>query len=117
MESQVAAQDQTFPVGRWERGTGLLADTEEGFGLNVDQLEIIQRKRLEHAGKVIAAFSDGEPMLVQQEMGQGSIYFLNTLPHPNWSSLDQARSPPLLHNAPKVRVDWKTYFWTCGDIG
>ena len=120
MESQVAAQDQTFPVGRWERGTGLLADTEEGFGLNVDQLEIIQRKRLEHAGKVIAAFSDGEPMLVQQEMGQGSIYFLNTLPHPNWSSLDQGTVLlPLLQRARTqgARRLEKTYFWTCGDIG
>ena len=110
---------KTFPVGRWEQGTGLLADTEEGFGLNVDQLEIIQRKRLEHAGKVIAAFSDGEPMLVQQEMGQGSIYFLNLSPH-NWSSLDQGTVLlPLLQRARTqgARRLEKTYFWRCGDIG
>jgi len=119
VESEMASTDQSFAIGRWDQETGLLSDTAEGFRLTVDQLEVIQRRRIQHTGKVIAAFADGEPLLIQQIIGQGSIYFMTTLPHPNWSGLDQGTVLlPLIQRArlQGARRLEQTYFWTCGDV-
>ena len=84
MNLESAAADETFVVGRWEKETGPLSDTEEGFSLPVEQLDVLKRRRIQHADTVLAAFSDGEPLLIHQKAGQGSIYFMTTLPMGNW---------------------------------
>jgi hypothetical protein len=38
---------------------------------------------------VLAAFDDGTPFLTREVLGRGEIYFLNSLPLPEWSTLDE----------------------------
>lgn len=119
MNLESAPAGETFVVGRWEKETGPLADTEEGFSLPVDQLDALQRKRIQHADTVLAAFSDGEPLLIHQKAGQGSIYFMTSLPLGDWSNLDQG--PVLLPLLQRMGEEGtrrleSTLFLTCGEI-
>lgn len=74
-------------VGRWERFDGPLQDTDEGFQLPVEQLEIYQALELQGGGRIYASFSDGNPLLTGQTMGNGMFYYLTTLPETDWSTL------------------------------
>jgi hypothetical protein len=119
MDLETAPNFGTFVVGRWEKDTGPLADTNEGFSIPLDQLEVLKRRRLQHNDSVVAAFSDGEPLLVHQKVGQGSIYFVTTLPIGDWSGLDQG--PVLLPMLQRMSQDGtrrleSTLYWTCGEI-
>ena len=114
-----APASETFVVGRWEKETGPLADTEEGFSLPVDQLDALKRRRIQHTDTVLAAFSDGEPLLIHQKTGQGSIYFMTTLPLGTWSNLDQG--PVLLPLLQRMGQEGtrrleSTLFLTCGEL-
>lgn len=102
-----------------KKDTGPLADTEEGFSLPVDQLDALKRRRIQHTDTVLAAFSDGEPLLIHQKAGQGSIYFMTTLPLGTWSNLDQG--PVLLPLLQRMGQEGtrrleSTLFLTCGEL-
>lgn len=97
-DSPESAANDPFKIGRWDRTSGPLADTEEGISLPLELLNIRQRRRLtglhssNNADKrtdasVFASFQDGNPLLVRTAVGQGAAWFLATLPHPDWSSL------------------------------
>jgi hypothetical protein len=56
---------------------------------------------------------------VHQKVGQGSIYFVTTLPIGDWSGLDQG--PVLLPMLQRMSQDGtrrleSTLYWTCGEI-
>ena len=87
-----------FKISRWDRASGPLADTEEGISLPLELLNIRQRRRLNglHSpsdadkrtnAAAFASFQDGNPLLVRTAVGQGAVWFLATLPRPDWSSL------------------------------
>lgn len=119
MNVESTPAEETFFVGRWEKETGPLADTDEGFSLPVDQLDTLRRRRVQHTDTVLAAYSDGEPLLIHQKTGQGSIYFLTTLPLGNWSNLDQG--PVLLPLLQRLGQEGtrrleSTLFLTCGEL-
>lgn len=87
-----------FKINRWDRTSGPLADTEEGISLPLELLNIRQRRRLTglHSpndahkrtdASAFASFQDGNPLLVRTAVGQGAVWFLATLPRPDWSSL------------------------------
>ncbi len=81
----------SFQIGRWDQISGPLADTEEGLSLPLDLLDIRQRRNLTgYAGaatSLAASFRDGSPLLLRMPIGRGAVWFLTTLPHPDWSSL------------------------------
>ena len=96
--SAESAAKYSFKMGRWDRASGPLADTEEGIRLPLNLLNIRQRSRLDGlhfssgAGKktdasVFASFQDDSPLLARTAVGQGAAWFLATLPRPDWSSL------------------------------
>jgi hypothetical protein len=119
MDIEQAQGSQSYEIGRWEKETGPLADTDEGFSLPLEQLEIRKRRRIQHADTVLAAFSDGEPLLLHQKVGQGGLYFMTTLPANDWSGLDQGTV--LLPMLQRMGIEGRrrlesTLFWNCGEV-
>ncbi len=66
-----------------------MADTDEGLSLPLDRLETFQRRALTGYESVLASYNDGSPLLARKSIGQGAVYFLTTLPRPNWSTLTE----------------------------
>lgn len=96
--SPQSTNNNPFKISQWDRTSGPLADTEEGISLPLELLNIRQRRRLNglhppsDANKrtnasAFASFQDGNPLLVRIAVGQGAVWFLATLPRPDWSSL------------------------------
>jgi hypothetical protein len=54
--------------------------------LPLEQLDVYQRRALTGYESVLASYSDGSPLLARKSLGQGAIYFLTTLPRPDWST-------------------------------
>lgn len=99
-EVQIASTEGGFQIVRWDEEQGPLAKTDEGLSLPLKQTSFARRQVLSGSTAVLAAFSDGAPFLVRQELGRGSVYFCTTLPHPQWSSLgDGLVLVPMLQRA------------------
>ena len=76
-----------FTVGRWDEDQGPLANTEEGLLLPLAQLGVRQRQQVVGQAAVLAAFDDGQALLLRQSLGQGEVYFCTTLPLLTWSEM------------------------------
>ncbi|MEC9081527.1 MAG: BatA domain-containing protein [Verrucomicrobiota bacterium] len=76
-----------FVVGRWDENQGPLANTDEGLRLPLAQLDVRQRQQIVGQAAVLAAFDDGQPLLVRQATGKGEVYFCATLPLLTWSGM------------------------------
>ena len=74
-------------VKEWSERDGPLANTEEGFNLPVDEVQVLKRANIEGEGTVLAKFSDGQPLLMRKALGRGSVFLCSTLPNDVWSSL------------------------------
>ena len=85
--TEQAAPDTPFKIGRWDQISGPLADTDEGLSLPLDRLDVFRRQTLTGYESVLASYNDGSPLLARKSIGQGAVYFLTTLPRPDWSSL------------------------------
>jgi len=79
--------DNGFAVGRWDENQGPLANTDEGLLLPLAQLGVRQRQQVVGQAAVLAAFDDGQALLVRQALGQGEVYFCATLPLLAWSEM------------------------------
>ena len=88
-EREEAQQQTPFSIGRWDQISGPLADTDEGLSLPLDQLDTYQRYQLTGYESALASFNDGNPLLARKALGQGAVYFLTTLPRPDWSNLSE----------------------------
>ena len=86
-EIEEASPTDPFKVARWDQISGPLADTDEGLGLPFDTLDTYRRRTLAGYESVVASFQDGSPFLARKTVGQGAVYFLATLPRPDWSTL------------------------------
>ncbi len=84
---QAPAASTGFRVTSWNETDGPLARTDEGFNLPVDELAAARRAVIEGDGTVLAAFSDGQPLLVRKATGRGRMFFCATAPQPAWSNL------------------------------
>ncbi len=51
------------------------------------QLDVRQRQQIVGQAAVLAAFDDGQPLLVRQATGKGEVYFCATLPLLTWSGM------------------------------
>ena len=117
--SEQASADTPFTVGRWDQISGPLADTDEGLSLPLDTLEVFQRRALTGYESVLASYSDGSPLLARKSLGQGAIYFLTTLPRPDWSNLSNGTILiPLVQRLLQdgARRQEKVTFATAGEI-
>ena len=85
-EPERATIETPFKIGRWDQISGPLSDTDEGLSLPLEQLDVYQRRALTGYESVLASYSDGSPLLARKSLGQGAIYFLTTLPRPDWST-------------------------------
>jgi hypothetical protein len=79
--------DAGFAVGRWDEDQGPLANTDEGLLLPLAKLGVRQRQQVVGQAAVLAAFDDGQALLVRQSLGQGEVYFCATLPLLAWSEM------------------------------
>ena len=79
--------DAGFAVGRWDEDQGPLANTDEGLLLPLAKLGVRQRQQVIGQAAVLAAFDDGQALLVRQSLGQGEVYFCATLPLLAWSEM------------------------------
>lgn len=76
-------------VSGWDEQSGVLA-TEQFEPLRLDLLRVFERVPLpaEGAGRVLARLEDGTPLLSREQLGEGVVYRLATLPLRSASSLD-----------------------------
>ena len=79
--------DVGFVVGRWDEDQGPLANTDEGLLLPLAKLGVRQRQQVVGQAAVLAAFDDGQSLLVRQALGKGEVYFCATLPLRDWSEM------------------------------
>ena len=86
-ENSEAAADDVFAVAGWDRRSGPLADSNEGWPLPLDDLGIRRRQALAGDLTDVAWFGDGTTLLGRRLEGRGWIYLCATLPRPDWSRL------------------------------
>ena len=79
--------DAGFAVGRWDEDQGPLANTDEGLLLPLAKLGVRQRQQVIGQAAVLAAFDDGQALLVRRVLGRGEVYFCTTLPLLAWSEM------------------------------
>jgi hypothetical protein len=118
-ENQSAGNDG-FTVGRWDEDQGPLANTEEGLLLPLAQLGVRKRQQVVGQAAVLAAFDDGQALLLRQSIGQGEVYFCTTLPLLTWSEMGNGLViVPMLQRllAAGSRRLQRDSFAKCGEIG
>jgi hypothetical protein len=84
---EVAPADRPFAVAQWDQSQGLLAKTEEGWNLPLNELQIDRRRSLTGSWLVLATYADGAPFFGSRALGRGAIYACTSLPQEQWSSL------------------------------
>lgn len=92
---ETAEQDRVFRILRWEPLVGPFAQTAGGTPLPLAEAQILRRRIPLPADGAdlfpVASFNDGEVMLGRQDVGAGRLYFLATLPLPQWSDVSDGR--------------------------
>jgi hypothetical protein len=82
-----APTGQPWRVTSWDEETGPLARASTGEALPVAELAVGRRCPLLGEGEIVAAFADGEPLLLRRQVGQGQVWLWATAPLPGWSDL------------------------------
>lgn len=88
-EVQEAPQDQFFVTGQVRRQDGPWRDGLDGVPLPTQRLRAIKRQAVESAATPLAFWDDGEPILLRQPVGSGTLYVVTTLPDYLWSNLEE----------------------------
>ncbi len=84
--SDIEEENSTFD--RWRRDTDLLRDTESGDALPVDELHVRKVCGLDaRTATSLASLSDGTSLVCRAATDSGHVYFLNTLPKSECSTL------------------------------
>ncbi len=83
-----ATEDSNFIVQQWNEAEGPLARTDEGMSLPLGSLEIRKRQLIDGTSSTLASFADGRPLLTRGTHGRGNYFFCATLPHRDWSNLE-----------------------------
>jgi hypothetical protein len=99
-EVEQAAAGASFQVARWEDQEGVVANTDEGYRLPLDEMALGQRQRILGDATPVAAFDDGVAFLARRAVGRGQVLWCATLPQREWSSLeDGAVLVPMLRRS------------------
>lgn len=88
-QMQESAADKFWKINKWHESDGVLARTEEGFSLPLNELQIYKRQTLNGQGSSIAFFEDGAVFIKQKVVGKGHLLAIGTSPEPSWSNLGE----------------------------
>jgi hypothetical protein len=86
-DSRAEDEDTLFSVQQWDQQDGPLARTDEGLSLPMERLEVTRRRAINGEHTLLATFQDDPPFLTRTATGDGQAYFCATVPHPDWSRL------------------------------
>ena len=86
---QDAENADGFKVLRWDEEDGPLAKSDEHISLPLGQTAFQRRQLITGQKDSLAAYEDGTPFLVRQQLGKGEVYFCSSLPDPQWSELGE----------------------------
>ena len=96
-EKSASPRGQYFIVDDWEHADGPLRDGMEGTPIPVQKLKAIQRRTIVGDATTLATWDDHTPFLVRKVQGNGTAFFVATLPDYTWSNLgDGDVSLPLI---------------------
>jgi hypothetical protein len=79
-------------IATWDELDGPLAKTDNGASLPLARLEVNRRQVPRFGSETVhvhGLFSDGQPFLVEQRLGNGRVYAVATVPTPEWSTLGE----------------------------
>ncbi|MGB9602731.1 MAG: BatA domain-containing protein [Verrucomicrobiia bacterium] len=79
-------QDRALKVASWQENEGVLARTEEGLSLPLNELRIFKRRQLS-GGEALARFEDGSVFIARKVLGKGQIIACASSVEPDCSNL------------------------------
>ncbi len=80
---------QQYEMSWWRSDTDLLARSESGDALPLNDLRIYRYRSLESTGTTLARFGDAIPLLTRMNTDRGGVYFCSTLPTAQFSSFER----------------------------
>lgn len=89
-ELQNAPADQFYILDSWDRADGLLRDGIDGTPVPADRLRAVKRRVPQGEHSILARWDDTEPFLVRRVVGDGTAWFIGSLPDYTWSNLGDA---------------------------
>ncbi len=81
-----ANNEKPFKVTKWYEKDGILARTEEGLSIPLNELLVYKRQPL-NGGNAIAYFEDGSAFITRRMIGRGQLVICATTVEPEWSNL------------------------------
>jgi len=81
-----ADNEKPFKINNLYEKDGILARTEEGFSIPLNELFVYKRQPLS-GGNAIAYFEDGSAFITRRIIGRGQLVVCATTVEPDWSSL------------------------------
>ncbi|MGB2403093.1 MAG: BatA domain-containing protein [Akkermansiaceae bacterium] len=87
---ETSAQDQYFIIEDWNRSDGPLRDGDDGISIPASKLKAIKRRGISGDYTTLATWSDEQPFLIRQVVGDGTAIFTTSLPDYSWSNLADA---------------------------
>lgn len=85
---QQSEEEKPWKIGKWREDDGLLARTEEGFSLPLNELLVYKRQPLNNFnGDALARFEDGSVFIGKKTLGKGQLIVCATSVEPDWSNL------------------------------
>ncbi len=86
---QKPEDEQSSDVSWWRGDTDLLAHTDSGDPLPLNDLRTYQYRSYESTGTTLARFGDDSPLLTRVNTDSGAVYFCSTLPTAQFSSFER----------------------------
>lgn len=80
-------EEEVFSLTEWNKSDDLLQDDAEGVSIPLHQVQAIKRMMIEGDGFSLVKWNDGTSAISRKIVGDGEVYFLNTLPDYTWSNL------------------------------
>ncbi|OVE77753.1 hypothetical protein BVX99_01645 [bacterium F16] len=87
-ELEQSPDKSVYTIAHWDNTRGPLADSLDGKGLPIDELQITVRRIPVMDGKTLAEFSDNSVCLSSRSVGLGTLVACATLPLDDWSNLN-----------------------------
>lgn len=81
-------ESKSFEITQWDKVQGILANFSQSHSLPLDFLNV-RKRAVPASGECLAYYSDGKPFLTRKVVGKGFVYLFSTLPHQDWSSLEE----------------------------
>lgn len=98
-ELQRSPSGQYFIISRWDEQEGPQRNYSNGVEIPLDQLHSIKRRSLSGEVASLADWDDGTTAMGRVIDGQGTAYFISTLPDRRWSDLDNGSiTVPIFQN-------------------